>query len=151
MGERLYRSQTDRIIGGVCGGLGEYLRIDTTVIRLLFVLLALGSGVGLMVYLVMWLVVPAEGTVSNQDTLHENAGEIAARTRTFGADLKRSLRNPDRQTGLFIGAGLVSLGFIFLCKALGLPLLRSFNLGVWWPVILIVLGVLVVLRRSRDR
>jgi len=57
---RLYRSRSDRMISGVAGGLGEYLNIDATIVRLLFVFFALAGGPGLLVYLVMLLVVPEE-------------------------------------------------------------------------------------------
>jgi phage shock protein C len=57
---KLFRSRKDRMIGGVAGGLGEFLNIDTTVVRLLFVFFALAGGPGLLVYLVMLLVVPEE-------------------------------------------------------------------------------------------
>ena len=57
---RLYRSREDRMIGGVCGGLGEYLGIDPTVVRLLFVIAAFIGGSAILVYLVMLLVVPEE-------------------------------------------------------------------------------------------
>jgi len=56
--KKLYRSTNDRMIGGVCGGLGEYLGIDPTVIRLIFVLIALTGGAGVLIYLIMFLVVP---------------------------------------------------------------------------------------------
>ncbi len=58
--KRLYRSRTDRIIGGVCGGLGTYLNVDPTVIRLLFVLLAFAGGPGLLAYLILLILVPEE-------------------------------------------------------------------------------------------
>ena len=58
--KRLYRSRSDRMIAGVAAGLGEYLGIDTTIIRLLFVLTFLGAGSGVLIYLVMMLVVPEE-------------------------------------------------------------------------------------------
>ena len=58
--KRLYRSRTDRMIAGVAGGLGEYLNIDSTVVRLLFVFFFLAGGSGFLVYLVMMLVVPEE-------------------------------------------------------------------------------------------
>ena len=59
--KKLYRSRTDQMIAGVCGGLGKYLGIDPTLIRLAFVLLLLfGIGSGLLVYLAMMLLVPLE-------------------------------------------------------------------------------------------
>ena len=57
---RLYRSREERMIGGVCGGLGRYLGVDPTLIRLLFVITALAGGPGLIAYLIFLLVVPEE-------------------------------------------------------------------------------------------
>jgi phage shock protein C len=55
---KLYRSQTQRMLAGVCGGLAEYFNIDATVMRVLFLILAVFGGSGLVLYLVMWIVVP---------------------------------------------------------------------------------------------
>ena len=62
---RLYRSQDNRMVGGVCAGLGEYIGIDPTVIRLLFVLGTIfGLGSLIVVYLVLLLVIPEEPQVT---------------------------------------------------------------------------------------
>ena len=58
--KRLYRSRDDRMIGGVCGGLAEYLNVDPTLIRLLLVLLAFAGGPGIVAYLILWIIVPQE-------------------------------------------------------------------------------------------
>lgn len=55
---RLYRSRSDRVVAGVAGGLGEYLVIDPIWIRIGFVLLTIGGGAGVLIYLIMWLLVP---------------------------------------------------------------------------------------------
>jgi phage shock protein C len=55
---KLYRSQTNRMLGGVCGGLAEYFNTDATLIRVLFVLLTVLGGAGPIIYLAMWIVVP---------------------------------------------------------------------------------------------
>lgn len=57
---KLYRSRTNRTIAGVCGGLAQYFNADTTLIRVLFVALALLGGPGLVIYVVMWILVPEE-------------------------------------------------------------------------------------------
>ncbi len=57
---RLYRSLSQRMIGGVCGGLGEYLAIDPTLIRVLFVVGALFGGHGILLYLILLILVPVE-------------------------------------------------------------------------------------------
>ena len=55
---KLYRSRTERMVAGVCGGLAEYFNVDTTVIRVLFLVITLFGGAGLVVYVVMWILVP---------------------------------------------------------------------------------------------
>jgi phage shock protein PspC (stress-responsive transcriptional regulator) len=58
--KRLFRSRTDRKIAGVCGGLGAYFDIDPVIIRIIWVALVLGAGVGLIAYVIFWIVVPNE-------------------------------------------------------------------------------------------
>jgi phage shock protein C len=57
--KRLMRSWTDRKIAGVCGGLAEYFDLDPTLLRVVWVLLVLFAGTGLLAYIVMWIVVPS--------------------------------------------------------------------------------------------
>jgi len=57
---RLYRSRDDRMLGGVCGGLGTYFTIDSTLLRVLFVLLALSGGPGVLAYLLLLILIPIE-------------------------------------------------------------------------------------------
>ena len=58
--KRLFRSRDERMLGGVCGGLGEYLNTDPTIIRILFVIITLFGFAGVFLYLAMWLIVPEE-------------------------------------------------------------------------------------------
>ena len=60
---RLTRSATDKKVAGVCGGLAEYFNVDATMIRALFLVLAVFGGSGLLIYLVMWIIVPDAGKV----------------------------------------------------------------------------------------
>jgi phage shock protein C len=57
---KLYRSKTNRQVAGVCGGLAEYFNLDATLVRVLFVLLAVLGGSGLVLYVAMWIIVPKE-------------------------------------------------------------------------------------------
>ncbi|MBA2653157.1 MAG: PspC domain-containing protein [Tatlockia sp.] len=61
--KRLYRSRKERLIAGVCGGLAEYFDMDPTWVRIIFIILMLIGGSAILVYLVMWLVVPEEPLV----------------------------------------------------------------------------------------
>jgi phage shock protein C len=58
--QRLYRSRDERMLAGVCGGLAQFFGIDPTIMRLIFVVLALMGGPGLLIYIIMWIVVPEE-------------------------------------------------------------------------------------------
>ena len=57
---KLYRSKTNRQLAGVCGGLAEYFNLDATLIRVLFVVLAVLGGSGVVLYLALWIIVPRE-------------------------------------------------------------------------------------------
>jgi phage shock protein PspC (stress-responsive transcriptional regulator) len=56
--KRLYRSTTDRQIAGVCAGIAEYLNIDPTLVRIIFVILALSAGPGILLYIILWAIMP---------------------------------------------------------------------------------------------
>lgn len=59
--KKLYRSETNRRIAGVCGGIGEYFNVDPTIVRIVFLLLLLPGGVpGILLYLLLWLLIPNE-------------------------------------------------------------------------------------------
>lgn len=61
--KRLYRSRQDSMIAGICGGIGEYMEIDPVIIRLLWLLATILSfGIGVIGYLVAWIIIPREGT-----------------------------------------------------------------------------------------
>ncbi|MCX6820978.1 MAG: PspC domain-containing protein [Candidatus Aenigmarchaeota archaeon] len=56
--KRLYRSSKERILGGVCGGIAEYLNVDPTLVRLFWALFTLAAGSGVLVYILAWLIIP---------------------------------------------------------------------------------------------
>jgi phage shock protein C len=60
MQKRLHRSRTEKMIAGVCGGLAEYFDIDPTLVRMVWVLISLLAGVGVLLYLVMWVITPLD-------------------------------------------------------------------------------------------
>ena len=63
-GRRLTRSATDKKIAGICGGMGKYFGIDPVIFRIIWLLLLLGMGAGLLVYLICWFVIPLEPQAS---------------------------------------------------------------------------------------
>lgn len=59
--KRVYLSDTDKKVGGVCGGLGEYFEIDPTIIRVGWIIFALMGGAGIIAYFIAWAVIPRKG------------------------------------------------------------------------------------------
>jgi phage shock protein PspC (stress-responsive transcriptional regulator) len=105
--KRLYRSESDRMIAGVASGLGAYLGIDATVIRLAFVLLSFLGGSGILAYLVMWVIVPAESRLDTPsgDVPGQNLAEVqeglrrGARHAQDALDRVRGRRGDQDQAG----------------------------------------------------
>ena len=60
MPKKLYRSRTQRMIGGVCGGIAEYFNVDPTIIRLIWAFLIIFLGTGLLAYFIAWIIIPEE-------------------------------------------------------------------------------------------
>lgn len=88
MQPRLMRSRTEVIVAGVCGGLGEYFGIDPVIIRLIFVLATITTGLGFIVYPVLWLVMPKAGVAPGQTPLIANTpDEWRQRINTMGQEM----------------------------------------------------------------
>ena len=66
---KLVRSDTDKMVAGVCGGLAAYLDIDPVLVRLAFVVLFFASGIGFPIYLILWIVMPRAATASESDAV----------------------------------------------------------------------------------
>lgn len=154
-GKTLYRSMDDRMIAGVCGGLAEYFELDPTVIRLLAVFAAALSGGGLIAaYLIMWAVVP-ERLPGSEEAVPVTGGDShrpasvpvePTPATTIPPAPPKPPSSPSRGP-LWFGLALVFVGIVLLVQRF-IPWLRLWD---FWPVILIVWGMFVILRpRGRD-
>ena len=150
MNGKLYRSRTDQMIAGVCGGLGAYLGVDSGLVRLFFVLLTIGGGSGVLIYLLLWILIPYAdaGELASADTLRAGAEEIAGRARTLGDDVRTSMRG-NQQAALIVGVALVLLGIMFLAQNLQLVWLRWLDADVLWPLLLVLGGAALIWRRVK--
>jgi len=60
MAKRVYRSRNEKLIAGVCGGLGEYLGVDPVLIRIVWVVTVICAGTGILAYILAWILIPKE-------------------------------------------------------------------------------------------
>ncbi len=90
MGKKLFRSETDRMIGGVCGGLAEYFNIDSTIVRLIFALIIVYGGTGLVLYIILWIVIPTQSAtdLSSEEVMASNAKEIKQKGKKIVNEVK---------------------------------------------------------------
>jgi len=130
--ERLARSETDKMIAGVCGGLAAYLGIDPVLVRLAFVILLLASGIGLAIYIILWIIMPA-------------ASQVPAEIKILS---ESSENDPSVYKNRFspaatIGVILILLGAFFLLNQMGwVP-------NILWPIVLIGAGIFYLIRRAQ--
>ena len=143
----LYRSAQNKIIAGVAGGIGEYFQIDPTIIRIIFIILTLFHGSGLLIYIIMWVILPPRSQLStkNEDTLKENISEIKAKAKSFAHTLNFRESSSREDSRFWWAILIIVLGFFFLFRNFGI--FDEFDLGKFWPVILIVLGLIFFLKR----
>ena len=152
--QRLYRSKSDRMFAGVCGGLAKYFSVDSTLVRLVFVLMFFLGGVGVLLYFILWIIMPEEDrlTASPQETVQANVQDMANTAREAGNNLGQAVgsssadaaQTAGRQGPIIFGIILVALGGLFLLQNL-----LHINFGQLWPVILIVIGLAILLSALR--
>ncbi|NCF64911.1 MAG: PspC domain-containing protein [Chloroflexi bacterium] len=137
---RLTRRTEDKIIAGVCSGLATYLDIDTVWVRLSFVILLFASGIGLPIYVILWIVMPAadNDARSEAEVIQKNIGEM-------GETVYSSVNRLGRAST--VGVLLVLLGAYFLLNQLGW--LNWIGGAVFWPLVIIGFGVYLLIKRSR--
>ena len=159
MEKRLYRSRSDRMIWGVCGGLAKYFDVDPTIIRVIFLVSILWGTLGIWAYIILAIVVPLENSKATEpkDTIKENVEDIKETASELGREIRSTLAGEEgeseevtkmrhRRRNLF-GIILIVLGVIFLLGSFNL--FWWFNWGNLWPLILVVIGVLIIISTRR--
>jgi len=144
--KKLYRSQKQKIVAGVCGGIAEYFEIDPVLIRLIWIVLIVFGGTGILAYLIAWIVIPREnGTCGNYPPSEESPGEPAAQ------NFSEKPQNGSPDARLFWGIVLILVGLLIVAHQFWWPfdffrimLKNIFRFFI--PAVLIALGVFIILQ-----
>ncbi len=168
---KIYRSRKDKILGGVCGGVAEYFDIDPTIVRLVAVLLFFAEGIGLLLYIVSWFVIPerpgstinydertntidVDGYSYNDDDSNhqeeksnydfEEDNEHQSEKKTGFENEAANSRDDAMDDGRqrTIGVILVGLGSLFLIDNIS-PYFRWHR---FWPLVLVGFGIVLLLK-----
>jgi phage shock protein C len=159
MEKRLFRSRTDRMFFGVCGGLAKFFGIDSSVMRIIVVLLAFATGVGILIYFLMAFIVPLEGSekTAPKEVVLENVEDVKTTAQEFGKKMEDTFSNKKASSDdearaqanrrNLLGIIVIAIGIIFLLSTIGI-----FKWGFWavaWPVLLIAIGVVIIFSVTR--
>jgi phage shock protein C len=161
---RLYRSKTERIIGGVCGGIARHLALDVSIIRILWLLLVIFADNGVIAYLICWIIIP-EAPDYQEDRQYRGKNESepwvkADYVMEDSGDSSGEETGQDMRGRRVIGFGLILLGSFFLLRRSSVHIfgflsrllpginwhyLMDMGRAVFWPLLLILLGVYFLL------
>ena len=143
MTQRLYRSQVDRMLTGVAGGMAEYLRVDPVIVRMLWVVAVfLSSGVGLLVYVALAILMP---TAPMRDDAATAADDAEGRSTEGSQPASPARYVPaTNRAALVLGSVLIIIGAAALMSQFG-----WFDAWRLWPLILIAIGGLLIFNQRR--
>ncbi|HHV26378.1 PspC domain-containing protein [Anaerosalibacter bizertensis] len=132
MSKKFYRSSNDKIIAGVCGGLGEYFNIDPSIIRIFWLLFSIsGSGSGIVAYIICAIVIPEK----DSDVIYYDENE------------NKSYKN----SALFIGIVLILIGASLLVRKIWPWFsLKSLKIARYWPILLIIAGIYIIYNQKKE-
>jgi len=148
MPENLYKSRTNRVIAGVCGGLAEYFKVDATLIRLAWALAIFAGGSGLILYILAVIIMPEEPAAKRGT---EEAPAVPADGSSLGTSGAGGAETPaggdgkterDGRKRQVFGLILIGLGLYFILSRY----IPFFSMHNWWPLILIGIGLAIILK-----
>lgn len=125
--KRLYRSRKDAMLGGVCGGIAEYFSIDPAIVRIAFAVTMFAGGIGVLGYFLAWIIIP-EAKPGDED--YSNT------------EYRKSMELSGDKVRMIIGLGFIAMGVLFFIH----QFFPWFNFDIFWPVILIMIGALILLK-----
>ncbi len=164
MNKKLYRSNKDKMLGGVAGGLAEYFAIDPTLVRIIFVVSLFAGGAGVLAYIILWIVVPEEpyafaapnagtgnaagteadpGTEGNTGT--ESGSSEEGNPQPNYEQYQQAMAEQRHKRSSIFGVILVVVGLLFLLD----NFIPRIHFGDFWPLLLVAIGIGLLLNARK--
>ncbi|HPC36697.1 MAG TPA: PspC domain-containing protein [Candidatus Marinimicrobia bacterium] len=145
--KKLYRSRKHRIIGGVCGGIAEYFEIDPVLVRLIWVILIIFGGIGVLAYIIAWIIIPKQ---------EESSSTIEPPEQTSETQPSQEVTTQSSNKRLFWGIVLIIVGLLIVANQFWWPFdfIRTLVRGIFKffiPAVLIVLGIFIILQGKESK
>jgi len=150
--KKLYRSKEDRVIAGVCGGLGDYFKVDPIFVRLIFIFLALLDGLGVLFYVIFIFVIPKQGEGSidmkqTKEKIEEFGKDVTAHAKDVVNKVEKESKGWMQDKRKVVGVMIVLVGlFALLNKFL---FVGWFQWDIFWRVALIIVGLYIVIKSTK--
>ncbi len=142
MKKKWFRSRKDKMIGGVAGGLAEYFEVDSTIVRILFVV-GLFMGAGFLAYILLWIIVPEEPVGTEPAPKNAENPETTNTGTESNSEKTTKTESRKNRTNIF-GAILVILGVLLLID-------NFVGFHAFWPLLLILIGIGILLNTRKDQ
>lgn len=141
MNKKLYRSRKNKVLAGVCGGIGEYFEVDPVLIRVLFVFLTFFNGSGILLYLLLLIILPQEPIIFPEEN-YSNVKEEDIKSEYIPAEKPIQQRNTRKIFGII----LLILGVVFLIN----NIIPSLDFEIIFPLILIGIGIYLIMESLKS-
>lgn len=146
MTKKLYRNEDEAMLAGVCSGLADYFDLDVTLVRVIFVLLLIGGGSGLLIYIILWIVTPLKkggAIIENKEDVKDLVSDLTKKTRNMAKEIRKDVKTSPRKSGAILGIILMALGVMILLEKI-MPMVIRWDYV--WPGVLIFVGGYLVFR-----
>ena len=138
--KKLYRSKTNRVIFGVCGGLGEYFEIDPLIVRILFIVLSLAHGAGVIAYIILAILVPEDEKKAKKN------GDVEPEEKAEEVKDGNWFRNAKNIFGLLIV--LFGLNILFE-QVFRYSIFSWINWGIVLGLVVILIGARIISKSNK--
>jgi phage shock protein PspC (stress-responsive transcriptional regulator) len=142
MEKKLYRSRKYRVFGGVAGGLAEYFGLDPILMRVIFIIITLINGIGILLYVVLWIVLPE---VPFEVAFKINSDAQAPKPEEVDSNITLPEVQSHGKGRIIIGSILIIIGGLFFLERM----LPSFDFEDFLPALLIIIGLALIWNSKR--
>jgi phage shock protein C len=148
MEKRLYRSRKDKVISGVCGGIAEYFGLDSTIIRLAWVILIFLAGTGIVAYIIAAIIVPEEPEYASYSEKDETSEEYEAHQIEYEDEPEgkktEEVYKKNKKNRNAIGGILILLGIFFFARRM----FYWIDFAYIWPLLLVGIGLYFIIKKD---
>lgn len=131
---------SSKLIAGVCAGIAQQLKVDPVFVRVFFVFLVLFGGSGLLIYIILWIALPLEPYPYYEAHAAKPLDADNQPATTTSQTVIKEGKTTAASTKLFIGLAFIGFGLFFLADTL----FPQLDIQHFWPVILIVIGIMIL-------